>query len=339
MNEQLWKILSPTANDTFAKMKGKELQEILYFLKDFYLKPKEILNINKKNTFGLEIEFEQANYEKIKSLLKQMQPTSKQPTSKRSWILDKDLTLTNGGEIISPPLTDTTKTWESLTKICTMLENNAAIDKYSGGHIHFGAQIIGNTEQNWLNFIKLWYTYENIIFRFTNGEYTQTRPRIDDIATPLSKELQSDYQHYPKGKISFPHTRFIHGKYKAINFGHITNPEYYQKRNTIEFRSPNGTLNPVIWQNNVLFFNNLLEYAKQENFNTDAIEQRFQHNQENQIYTLEYYNEIYLQQALELADMIYQNNQDKIYFLRQYFKDFNTSPQKYQKTKNFTKKS
>ena len=41
-----------------------------------------------------------------------------------------------------------------------------------------------------------------------------------------------------------------------------------------------------------------------------------------QIYS---YNQIYLEQALELCDMIFDNNLDKIYFLRQYLKSFETT--------------
>ena len=54
---------------------------------------------------------------------------------------------------------------------------------------------------------------------------------------------------------------------------------------------------------------------------------------------LEKYNEIVLPQALELADLIFQNNYDKIYFLRQYLKSFETSTQELEKANTFVKRN
>ena len=53
---------------------------------------------------------------------------------------------------------------------------------------------------------------------------------------------------------------------------------------------------------------------------------------------LEWYEEIYLDQSLELADMLFDNNLDKIYFLRQYLKSFQTGRTKSNKQKTFIKK-
>ena len=79
-------------------------------------------------------------------------------------------------------------------------------------------------------------------------------------------------------------------------------------------------------------------YAKSTKFNDDIIDARYKHNKKNyQIYS---YNQIYLEQALELCDMIFDNNLDKIYFLRQYLKSFETTFRidKLVKCKKFTKK-
>ena len=85
-------------------------------------------------------------------------------------------------------------------------------------------------------------------------------------------------------------------------------------------------------------FSKLLLYAKSTKFNDDIIDTRYKHNKKNyQIYS---YNQIYLEQALELCDMIFDNNLDKIYFLRQYLKSFETTLRidKLIKCKKFTKK-
>ena len=38
--------------------------------------------------------------------------------------------------------------------------------------------------------------------------------------------------------------------------------------------------------------------------------------------SIDAYSDIYLEQAVELADLIFDNNLDKVYFLRQYIKSF-----------------
>ena len=48
------------------------------------------------------------------------------------------------------------------------------------------------------------------------------------------------------------------------------------------------------------------------------------------------YNKIYLDSALELSDIIFDNNLDKLYFLRQYVKNNEVSNEPMKRTKKFT---
>ena len=57
-------------------------------------------------------------------------------------------------------------------------------------------------------------------------------------------------------------------KCKSVNFRPITT------LGTIEFRCPNGTLNEVIWQNNLNLFVHLLLYAKSNDFDEYRVEKR-----------------------------------------------------------------
>ena len=102
--------------------------------------------------------------------------------------------------------------------------------------------------------------------------------------------------------------------------------------NTIEFRSANGTLNHIIWQNNINFYEHFLRYSTNPNFDFDRINYRMK----NQEFSLEYFNIINIEEALELADLIFDNNLDKINFLRQYLKNFKTIDE-FKKTRVFTK--
>ena len=120
------------------------------------------------------------------------------------------------------------------------------------------------------------------------------------------------------------------GKYGAVNFNHIDcdfesdlkRIEEFRKRCTIEFRCPNGTLDPAIWQNNVNLFAKMLYYSGSTSFDDDTVQKRHEIIL-TRFADLQYYDEIYLEQALEFCDIVFTNNLDKINFLKQYLKSLN----------------
>lgn len=194
--------------------------------------------------------------------------------------------------------------------------------KILGGHIHVGTQVLGDKRESWLNFIKFWSVYENVIYRFSYGEYLSARSSIN-YAAPMMKDLFQKYLLFKErgNSTQVIKSKISYNRYKAINFDHVSHFTEYCNGNTIEFRCPNGSLNPIIWQNNVNLFVHLLQYSKSTGFDDDMVTKRHEMNQDK--YTsLSDYNEIYLEQALELCDMVFSNNFDKVYFLRQYLKSF-----------------
>ena len=126
-----------------------------------------------------------------------------------------------------------------------------------------------------------------------------------------------------------------YGKYCAVNLNHVVNPDRFITGNTIEFRCPNGTLDATIWQNNVNLFTKLLRYATSKDFDEDTINRRWEQIKDK-FTDLRWYDEIYLSQALELCDLIFDNNLDKVYFLKQYLKSFATVDKRIGKAKPFT---
>ena len=60
---------------------------------------------------------------------------------------------------------------------------------------------------------------------------------------------------------------------------------------------------------------------KNNKLSIETCQQRHQLNLDKHV-RLKWYDEIYLEQALELCDMIFTNNFNKVYFLRQYLKSF-----------------
>ena len=332
-NDLLFEFLRPNENDLLKDLKSSDLQELLYRLDKYYLELRTTLGFDEKVTFGLELEFENAMRKRIENKMNEIGLLKR-------WPLVNDGSLTKGAEINSPILKDEISTWLELKDVCSVVSNYAVIGKNSGGHIHIGTQVLGGNKDSWLNFIRLWSVYENIIFRFLYGEKITGRKSISEYAKPISRKLWRDYEYLK----TFPEVPFVFikgvlnsGRYQSVNFGNIYMPEDICRNNTLEFRSPNGTLEPVVWQNNVNLLVNILKYSKSCNFNEDLIMKRRRENIDKYSY-LEWYDEIYLDQSLELADMLFDNNLDKIYFLRQYLKSFQTGRTKSNKQKTFIKK-
>lgn len=186
-SSEIFKLLNPKENCALSKLKGLDLEEILLELDKYYLDYREDLGIPQEETFGLELEFEHAKKENIKTELEEQKLD-------KSWRLKKDTSLEQGAEINSPILVDCKDSWQNLLDVCKILNKNSVIGEKAGGHIHVGTQTIGGNKDYWLNFIKLWSTYENIIFRFSYGEYLSYRPTLDEYAKTVSKRFLKVYK-------------------------------------------------------------------------------------------------------------------------------------------------
>ena len=102
---------------------------------------------------------------------------------------------------------------------------------------------------------------------------------------------------------------------------------YIIDKNTLEFRRPNGTLEEVIWQNNINVIIKLILAINSNNFDIDYIINKLKTNKDRIInkYDSAYDHELNLEKALEFVDLFYDNNLDKINFLKQYIKGYELS--------------
>ena len=115
----------------------------------------------------------------------------------------------------------------------------------------------------------------------------------------------------------------LSGYFEKNQFINLSNASYLGEEyvnNTFEYRAPNGTLDPVIWQNNLNIIVKMMKYCNSDNFNLELVENRISKNIMN-LSNYKYYRSIDIDGLLEFADLIFDNNLDKIYFLRQYLKD------------------
>ena len=326
MNNNVFKYLKPEENDCLSNLKGKDLLNILELLNDD-LELRNNLNLENRITFGLELEYENIQFSHNMSPVE----TIKRKLFNTNWISKYDATLNLGIEINSPILCDTKETWLFLDDLLKFLKPFVSVGDKSGGHIHIGAQILGDNKDGWLNLLKIWSTYENVIYRFTNGDFLTSRKVIANYAMPTMREFENYYNILYNSDF-YTIINFLKKtrRYQSINFWNVkeNNINELKDKNTIEFRSPNSSLNTLVWQNNVNLFTKILLYCKSENFDSNTINNRFLKNK-FKYDSLFLYDEIFLDQALELADLIFHNNLDKIYFLKQYLKSFDLKKEKY----------
>lgn len=340
-NREIFTLLNEKDNDTLSQMNNTDRVHLMMILRKYLLELRKTINIDKKIKFGTEIEFEDANREKIEENLYKTFPNYE-------WIVKDDLSLYNGAEAVSKILSDTEDTWNNLSKACEIISNNAKIVSGASAHIHICMNILGDNPKYWRNFAKLWMTYENIIFRFLYGEYTSPRTGIEKYSKPISKILIEDFpriEDRAKMRSAFYIVKVLNAeddRRRAINFRNTSNAELYNfdreaNKNTIECRVANGTFNPIIWQNNINLLVKLLEYSKNDNFNDEILDKRLKEIKVKEIPGSIYkYSQINIEEAIELADLIFTNNLDKIYFLRQYLKDMTIGSKPLTKSKTFT---
>lgn len=340
-NRKIFTLLNEKDNDIISQMNNSDRVHLMMLLRKHLLELRKTLNIDKNIKFGTEIEFEDANRKKIEIDLYSTFP-------EYDWIVKDDKSLYKGAEAISKVLTDSEDTWNSLSTACKIISNSAKIVSGASAHIHICMNILGNNPKYWRNFAKLWMTYENVIFRFLYGEYTSPREGIEKYAKPISKHLIEDF-HRIEDRSKMISANYMmkvlnagDDRRRAINFRNASNTELYNfnreaNKNTIECRVANGTFDPTIWQNNINLIVKLLEYAKREDFNDELLDRRLKEIITKEIPSNIYkYSQIQTESAIELADLIFNNNLDKIYFLRQYFKDMTVSTKPLTKSKSFT---
>ena len=164
----------------------------------------------------------------------------------------------------------------------------------------------------------------NVLLRFFAGDKINPRNGIDHYAPPVANKLYNILYDI-NGSYSFPNLGSLFhccSKFNALNLERVSiNPEAHYN-NTIEFRSPNATSNAIIWQNNINACTKMLDTCGRgdidENFLDNKIKNEFVPYKENKYL----YGCINFKNVLEFVDIIFDNNLDKIYFLRQYLKNF-----------------
>lgn len=314
-------LLSNTINLDYTMFNDNDLKELIIELNKILISYRPILNIPSIIFYGHEIEYRNANRDIITSYLNS---NYQGWTSKTEYSISKDdLDPLLGGEITSPILQNTYKSIRELKEICAYLNSFPNISaKNTGAHLHIDANIYNRNTIYFYRLLKLWCAYEDIIYRFSAGEYNYMRTGILSYGAPIREKIQFILENKNLDE-NTPLLYFLTNtkcnRLCGLNFNNLINGPY----NTIEIRCPNGTLDATILENNLNFFAHLLMYPTNPNYNYELINYHFSKKIHNTS------NELTMRKAIELAELIFSTNIDKTYFLKQYLKNGET-------TKNYT---
>ena len=335
----------PNANDSFSKLRGVDLHDLLTFLDSFYLEYRQELDLPQKLGFGIEIEYENLPQLEVDNYFNHTFSKLYNDTDNDSfWTSKFDRSVPTGGEITSPVLHDCPIDWEQLKTVMEFLDkNNVDMMHNAGCHMHFSADYLGEDIDAWRLFTKMYSIYEPILFRFFYGDMINARKNLFFFAYPSAySPNQIEIINNIKNVFQLKYLILNQDKRAAINLKNVNfySPEIFDYKNTIEDRIPNGTRDAIIIQNNVNTMGKFFVTIVEKLIDEDFLDWKLKNN-----YIYPYskykamYNEIVLGLALEFADANFDNNLDKVYFLRQYLKGFedNYNISEPTKAKKFTK--
>ncbi len=320
-------------NIPFVKLNKKDLNYFLKKLKKHCIEYRKKLNIAFNIYFGIEIEVDESEREEFYYYVSRICPnffiyeTLEYSNYYKDWLIKPEVSTNYGFEIISPVLSNNDVAWNAIKEVCILLKNkNCKVSDKTAAHIHFDSGILENNIETLKNFIILWSVFENIIYRFSYGENLNYRSNLTTYSIPIKNKVLNNYNSAKNCDTEENFIKALNLSFEqifGIDFHRYISKEHKAKgTDTIEIRCPNGTVKPEIWQNNINFFTHLLLYAKNNNFNFTEINKMFiKLNQDTIVDSLDNYKNIDIKKALKLSDLIFNNNLDKINFLKQYYKN------------------
>lgn len=302
-----------------SELKKEELEDILNQTKILY---RDNLGLDKNDTFGMEVEFVEGLLDNVWNEVQTISP---------DWKVGIDPTvcddLMHGGEVRSPILYDAKSSWEVIDYILEDMNYfDCKINDYCAGHVHIGAQIMGEDLSNYADLVRFWAMYEDVIIKFAQGDYHKVRPLASFYSAPIRDKIIACNKRLCRFDYESPNS-FIDdilifkeiikdAKYSSISFRNVYAPSE-EEGNTIELRAANGSLNPVVWQNNINFYMNLLKKFSDE-YDKEKLRYKFDKDSNNKIN----YERYDLEKASRLADFVFAKEIDKFYFLKQYTLQF-----------------
>ena len=245
------------------------------------------------------------------------------------------LDYSRGAEIVTPILEDSEETWRDILLACDYLRKHARCTENCSVHINVGAQALGNSYHNWYNFLRVLGACEPEIFKyFADGKNIRSHAISggfrNGYAMPVANYIRDGLKKCDEEQIADINTLLkycsFNGDYQVKKDKSVSFKALYQNDNEIipaekldepaygrriEIRMPNGTFNPILIQNYTYVACRLFEVARNL-----TPEQNKKINSLLQSSIPKNYNEpVNLARALDVANLLFDNREDKLQFL------------------------
>ena len=205
-----------------------------------------LLNIKNDITIGFEIEFDKLEYDKFKTLMLIIEKEDNQIYNLiKDWKVEKELSLPEGAEAVSPILRNYINSWKQLKCMLEIVKNaKTSLNEKCGGHIHIGADILGYDSKKWNYFWKMCSVSQPILYKIANEEGKIIRKS----SVKFAKQNQDMFNNLIKNggvnikgeeDLKLLVKQFCTDKNVAINLKNVGT----SYKNTIEFRISNQTFN------------------------------------------------------------------------------------------------
>ncbi|MDE6141380.1 MAG: hypothetical protein K2G03_02140, partial [Bacilli bacterium] len=256
--------------------------------------------------YGLEIEMESVKYEEGERLFRHFLDDA--------WIIGDDQTLDNRGlELTSPVLSNEGSTYILLKKISKTIKHLGATFKHASFQINFS--IDDMNDEDIINLLKAYSIFENVVYRFSRGDYFTLRENIFVHAGPIGNLFSHEYSLH--NDLFSKYKSFINSKQYGLSLKTLTRNDYDPIK-VVEFRTPSSSNSYDIWINYLLFFSSLLTYVKGGQYEKDYIDYMF--DRRDIINDVDKLLEIDGNKAKKLANSIFKDGAAREQFYNQYFK-------------------
>ena len=152
-------------------------------LQNFPLIYRSKLTIPRKTKFGLELELDRVDLDEVRHLVRREFGSTWQVKT------DKSLTKDQNAEIVTPPLYNTKETWILLKRMSELLQRINPSYNNCSFQVNFDGSLLPTTKDK-VRFLKLYALYEDIIYRFSQGEDSDYRDSLEMYAHPIILTLK-----------------------------------------------------------------------------------------------------------------------------------------------------
>lgn len=306
----------------------------IYDLIDIVIPYRNKLDMTENTTFGIEIEFLDKYLFDVSLAMFEYNLTNFEVTKDDSF--SKEIGNEYfGGEIVSPVLTNDFESFKKIEDVLDVIQKiGGKCGEETGAHVHFGHQILSDID-SYKKFFLLWSAFEKIIMRFSYGKSSKPRGLLAKYSKPNANLYMSKMKKINEAPDLVTLFNILKGctkrKREIINFENLKLYDILNgkssyiggktNKSTIEIRCANGTFDKVIWQNNINVFYHFLNYCNSPSFDYGIINYILK-NYDYNLDEIEESSKIYVEKAFLLADLIFTDELDKLYFLKQYFKAY-----------------